>query len=141
MSEYISKVLRARIAIQARHRCGYCLTTESIVGMAMEIDHIAPKSLGGLTEEDNLWLACSQCNKRKTNRINAIDPKTKQLVPLFNPRLMGWFEHFAWTQNGKQIVGQTPIGRATIVALNLNRPRLVKARRLWSRVGLHPPKD
>jgi len=59
---YIPKALRAKVAAQARHRCGYCLTSEAIVGTPMEIDHIIPQSLGGLTEEDNLWLACSLCN-------------------------------------------------------------------------------
>lgn len=38
----------------ARYRCGYCQTAEAIVGTPMEIDHIIPESLGGLTEEDNL---------------------------------------------------------------------------------------
>ncbi len=35
----------------------------------------------------------------------------------------------------------TPVGRATIAALNLNRPSLVKARQAWVAVGWHPPKD
>jgi len=39
MNEYIPKPLRERIAVQARHRCGYCLTSEAIVGAPMEIDH------------------------------------------------------------------------------------------------------
>jgi 5-methylcytosine-specific restriction endonuclease McrA len=56
---YIPKVLRERVAEQARYRCGYCLTAEAIVGTPMEIDHIIPQSLGGQTEESNLWLACS----------------------------------------------------------------------------------
>ena len=56
---YVPKALRGKIAAQARYRCGYCLTAESIVGTPMELDHIIPESIGGLTEEDNLWLACS----------------------------------------------------------------------------------
>ena len=56
---YIPKVLRQRINIQARHRCGYCLIQEKIVGTPMEIEHIIPEALGGITEEDNLWAACS----------------------------------------------------------------------------------
>jgi 5-methylcytosine-specific restriction endonuclease McrA len=43
------------------HRCGYCLTTELLSGAPMEIEHILPDSLGGLTEHSNLWLACSLC--------------------------------------------------------------------------------
>lgn len=56
---YIPKALRQRINIQARHRCGYCLTQEKIVGTPMEIEHIIPEALGGITEEANLWAACS----------------------------------------------------------------------------------
>ena len=29
---YISKALREKVAAQAHHRCGYCLTSEAIVG-------------------------------------------------------------------------------------------------------------
>ena len=59
---HIPQQLRDRIALEARHRCGYCLTAEAIVGTPMELDHLIPESLGGLTEEENLWLACSLCN-------------------------------------------------------------------------------
>ena len=137
---YIPKALRAKVAAQARHRWGYCLTSEAIVGTPMEIDHIIPQSLGGLTEEDNLWLACSLCNDHKGDRIAALDPLTDEIVRLFDPRHQVWQEHFAWTAEGDRIVGLTPIGRASVVALNLNRPSLVKARQAWVAVGWHPPK-
>ena len=137
---YIPKALRAKVAAQARHRCGYCLTSEAIVGTPMEIDHIIPQSLGGLTEEDNLWLACSLCNDHKGDRIAALDPLTDEIVRLFDPRHQVWQEHFEWTAEGDRINGLTPIGRATIVALSLNRPSLVEARQAWVAVGWHPPK-
>ena len=137
---YIPKALREKVAAQAHHPCGYCLTSEAIVGTPMEIDHIIPQSLGGLTEEDNLWLACSLCNDHKSDRIAALDPLTDDIVRLFDPRHQAWQEHFAWTAAGDRIAGLTPIGRATIVALNLNRPSLVKARQAWVAAGWHPPK-
>jgi hypothetical protein len=43
----IPKALRAKVAAQARYRCGYCLTAESIVGTSMELDHLIPEALGG----------------------------------------------------------------------------------------------
>jgi hypothetical protein len=43
--------------------------------------------------------------------------------------------------DGSKIVGLTPVGRATAIALNLNHPLIVEARRLWSAVGWHPPKE
>jgi hypothetical protein len=138
---YVSKELRERVAIQARHRCGYCLTAELIVGAPMEIDHLIPQSLGGLTEETNLWLACSLCNDFKSNRIAFLDPISGEIVRLFDPRRQVWKEHFRWTDPGDEIVGITPIGRATVDALRLNRVSLVTARRLWVLAGWHPPKD
>jgi hypothetical protein len=107
----------------------------------MEVDHIFPEAEGGATVEANLWLACSPCNDHKNARVAAVDPDTQQLVRLFDPRKQVWTEHFAWTPEGDRIVGLTPTGRATVVALNLNRPTLVHARQQWVSVGWHPPKD
>ena len=140
MSEQrIPKALRKRVAEQAQFKCGYCLTSEYIVGAPMEIDHIIPVSLGGPTEEENLWLACSLCNDHKSGRIAALDPDTGSMVRLFNPRFENWIDHFTWNQMGDHIEGLTPTGRATVIALNLNRASLVKARQLWIKAGWHPP--
>lgn len=138
---YISKALRRRVAAQARHRCGYCLTPERIVGMEMDVDHIIPEAQGGRTEEANLWLACTRCNEHKSDRVEAPDPQTGEMAPLFHPRQQQWPEHFVWTPEGDRIFGLTPTGRATVAALQLNRDKLVEARREWVSVGWHPPKD
>lgn len=138
---YVAKELRRRVAVQAKHRCGYCLTAEAVVGTPMEIDHLIPESLGGQTEESNLWLACSLCNDRKSNRISAVDPETGDVVRLFNPRRQTWSEHFRWTATGEEIEGMTSTGRSTVAALQLNRASLVEARRLWVLVGWHPPRS
>lgn len=140
-SAYVSKELRERVARQARYRCGYCLTREAIVGTPMEVEHIFPVSLGGSTTEENLWLACSFCNLHKGNRTFAEDPESGRSVPLFNPRLQIWADHFAWDESGAQVVGRTPVGRATVEALKLNRPTLADARQLWVSVGWHPPRE
>ena len=138
---FVPKSLRARVTSLARHRCGYCLTTELLIGAPMEIEHIIPSALGGLTQESNLWLACSLCNEHKGIRVVAPDPLSDEFVPLFNPRQQAWREHFAWSEDGERIIGQTAIGRATVTALRLNRPLLVRSRRIWVAVGLHPPED
>src|SRR5579859_2336432 len=75
-----------------------------------------------------------KCNEYKGDTITALDPLTGEITPLFNPRRQQWDEHFAWTPEGNEVVGLTPIGRATVKALNLNRERLVRARRRWVRV-------
>ena len=140
-SDYIPVELRRRVAEQARHRCGYCLTQEVVIGRPMEIDHLVPRSLGGLTTEGNLWLACSLCNDHKSNRLLIVDPETGINVRIFNPRQQEWAEHFAWSEGATRIDGTTAIGRATVAALHLNRPSLVLARRLWVAAGWHPPQE
>lgn len=138
---YISKALRQRVAEQAKHRCGYCLTPEFITGAPLEVDHIIPEASDGPTVEDNLWLACTLCNQHKANREKARDPETSDEVPLFDPRHQVWREHFAWSDDGTLVVGLTAIGRATVEALDLNRLKLVQARNLWVSAGWHPPAD
>ena len=107
----------------------------------MELDHLIPAALGGVTAKDNLWLACSLCNDSKGCRIAAEDPTTGEAVRLFNPRQQDWHEHFRWSERASVITGLTPAGRATVVALRLNRPTLVLTRRAWVAVGWHPPED
>lgn len=140
-SAYVPAELRERVRREARYRCGYCLTQEAVVGTAMEVDHVFPYSLGGPTTEENLWLVCSCCNKSKGNRLFVRDAESGRTVPIFNPRSQGWEEHFQWTESGVQIAGTTDVGRATVEALSLNRPLLVRARGLWVAAGWHPPED
>lgn len=138
---YVPKALREQIAAEARHRCGYCLTSSNITGTPMEVDHIIPESLGGPTARENLWLACSMCNDHKGNRIAAPDPHTGEMLRIFDPRRQVWHDHFGWSTEGDLVVGKTPTGRATIAAVRLNRAELVEARRGWIIVGWHPPRD
>jgi hypothetical protein len=138
---HIPKALRDRVANDARHRCGYCLTVETVVGTPMDIDHILPQARGGTNDEANLWLACALCNSHKGDKLTAIDPLSGESVRLFDPRRQAWVDHFAWSSDAVRIVGLTPTGRATVSALNLNRPSLVIARELWVAAGWHPPRD
>lgn len=137
----ISPALRQRVAEAARYRCGYCLTAQRIIGPLLEVDHFIPESRGGSSEEENLWMACPMCNSHKSDRIEALDPESKSMVPLFNPRQQSWREHFAWTEGGTIVQGLTAFGRATVEALQMNHPEIVAARQLWASVGWHPPDD
>lgn len=142
MSEtFISKAMRQAVAKTAKHRCGYCQTQTSITGIAMQIDHIIPKSEGGSSDEDNLWLACAWCNLHKAAKIRALDAVTNHVVSLFNPREQGWQRHFEWSEDGVYILGKTAVGRATIDALQMNNHQIVKSRFLWVSAGWHPPQD
>ena len=111
------------------------------MGAPMEVEHIFPRSLGGLTVEDNLWLTCSLCNEHKGTRIAGEDPQTGLFVRLFNPRHQSWQEHFAWIDSATRILGKTAVGRATVRALHLNRLTLIESRRIWVDAGWHPPQD
>lgn len=136
---YISLEMRQRVADTAQHRCGYCQTQESVVGMALEIEHIIPEAAGGNSEETNLWLSCPSCNRHKGVQTRVFDAQTRQLVPLFNPRTQIWAEHFAWEQGGLYVVGLTPIGRVTVQALRMNNSFVVYSRQVWINWEWHPP--
>lgn len=128
----VPRALRDRVAQTAGHRCGYCRTPESITGVRLSIEHIIPETRGGLTVEENLWLACRECNEFKGNRTHGRDPATGRTVRLWNPRRRRWSDDFAWSEKGTVNRGMTPSGRATVIALRLNRPHLVAARSVWS---------
>lgn len=136
---YIPRALRRKVTAAARHRCGYCLTSQRISGAQMHVGHIVPLSQGGTSDEANLWLACAWRNSYKGTQTHAVDPQTGTEVPLFNPRTQIWSEHFCWSDNGIEIIGVTSIGRATVEALRLNNDFILPARRQWVLAGWHPP--
>lgn len=140
-SSYIPAELRQQIAAEARFRCGYCLSAQHIMGIRLHIEHIIPQALGGPTIASNLWLACPLCNAYKGTQTHAVDPATGEQAALFNPRLQNWPEHFSWSDDGTEIIGQTPTGRASVTALRLNNEYAVPARRIWVAAGWHPPLD
>lgn len=139
MSVYIPVALRRQARLDAKMRCGYCLSSEAVIGIALEIEHIHPTSLGGETVRQNLWLACHRCNQCKNNRIRAVDPVTQEEVTLFNPRIQSWHEHFGWDNSNTQIIGRSASGRATVTALQMNDEYVVQSRRFWVILGIHPP--
>lgn len=107
----------------------------------MEFEHLIPLAIGGENVEENIWLACRRCNEFKGIQTHALDSETNEKVPLFNPRTQNWNENFHWSSDGTKIIGKTPIGRATITALNLNEKIIVIARKLWVSVGWFPPEE
>jgi 5-methylcytosine-specific restriction endonuclease McrA len=138
---YIPPRLRSKVEETARYRCGYCLTSRDIIGQQMHIEHIIPKTAGGLSIEENLWLACPACNEFKGAQTHAIDPVTGRRVRLFNPRKQKWKRHFRWSADGTEIIGKTAVGRATVVALQMNHPVSIRTRQKWVLAGWWPPED
>jgi hypothetical protein len=136
---HIPTKLRKLIAARDHDRCAYCLTTEANCGLRMHIDHIIPEVAGGKTTVENLCSVCFSCNVYKAAKQTGLDPVTKQEVPLFHPLRQTWQEHFTWDESQARIIGLTPCGRATVIALNMNHPVIVQARRRWVSAGWHPP--
>ena len=136
---YLPTDLRDRLLEADNRHCAYCRTTEANTGQPMTVDHILPQAQGGGTTFENLCFACRRCNEFKGSAVSAHDPLTGETVPLFHPRQQTWAEHFLWDESGVLLLGLTAIGRATVVALNMNNPIVIDARRRWVSVGWHPP--
>lgn len=133
----ISPHLRRQVVQRARGRCEYCGLAQAGQEATFHIDHVIPVVTGGPTTLDNLALACVSCSLRKGARQSARDPDDGSEVKLFNPRRDTWSRHFAW--NGTEVVAQTPTGRGTIAALQLNRPAVRAIRFEELLRGRHPP--
>ncbi|MGI2907364.1 HNH endonuclease [Tolypothrix sp. VBCCA 56010] len=139
MSVYISVDLQRQIRNHFADCCAYCRTAESLTVTTFEFEHIIPLSAKGETIFENLCLACPSCNRYKASRQTALDPITQEEVKLFHPHQQLWTENFAWSEDATQIIGLTPVGRATIYALKMNRPQLTRVRKMWVKLGEHPP--
>lgn len=106
----------------------------------LQVDHIIPQARDGPDEDDNLCLACELCNQYKWKKTEGTDPQNGQRVALFNPRQQNWDEYFTWSEDGVEVLGLTPCGRATVDVLKLNNSLARTVRKNWVRAGWHPPK-
>ena len=68
---------RRNILERDRNTCQYCNAREQLT-----LDHIVPRSRGGVESWENLVAACVRCNVKKGNRT----PKEANLVLLKKPR-------------------------------------------------------
>jgi hypothetical protein len=135
----VTKRQREAVIRRANGCCEYCRSQVKYSSDPFVVDHIFPKSLGGQTTMDNLALSCNGCNGVKSTKTEAYDTVRQKFVPLFHPRKDKWAEHFTWDESWSHMIGLTPIGRATIKTLKLNRPHLVNFRLVLFEVGNHPP--
>ena len=88
-------------------------------------------------EDDKLY---ERIQKKRTQELKSTLSNFLFIrVPLFDPRRQRWDRHFAWSEDGVEIVGLTACGRATVAALRLNSDLAVTVRRNWLRAGWHPP--
>jgi hypothetical protein len=123
MDEPTRELVRQR----AGQRCEYCrIHQEDDPLFAFHIEHIIAQQHGGTDSPSNLALACHQDNLHKGPNLTGIDPVTKKLSRLFNPRRHKWRRHFRW--DGPILVGRTAIGRTTVAVLAMNLPHRITLR-------------
>ena len=98
-----SELVRER----ADSRCEYCrIPLEGFSAATwFVVEHIWPRVLfeeGDPARDDPLNLAwsCPLCNAHKANKTQATDPVDGTLIPLFNPRVLLWADHFLGLPSG-----------------------------------------
>ena len=133
---HIPAPLRRLVIERARGCCEYCLLHQDDTDFAHHVDHLIALKHGGRAGEENLALACMECNLRKGPDLAAIDPVEKVMVSLFNPRAQRWSEHF--TLVSASLVGETPTGRATVALLRMNEPARILERQRLITAGRYP---
>jgi hypothetical protein len=134
----IDSIIRQRVLRRAGHRCEYCRLHEDDDPLfTFHVEHIVAKQHGGTDAPNNLALACHQDNLRKGPNLSGIDPVSKGIVRLFNPRRHKWARHFRW--DGATLVGRTAIGRATVAVLGMNLSHRIVLRQELMAAGRLPP--
>lgn len=58
---------RKNILLRDRNACQYC--GEVLPSSELTLDHVVPRSRGGLSTWENLVACCHHCNRRKGNRL------------------------------------------------------------------------
>ena len=133
-----SDELRDRVEARAGYRCEYRRAPQPVCGYPFHLDHIRPTARGGSDSPSNRCLAYASCDLAKGDRTRATDPLTGREVDLFYPHRHAWNRHFRWSDGRRHVLGTTPIGRATIMALDLNGELRVQARLFWFETGWLP---
>ena len=133
---YVPSIVRQQVIQRADNRCEYCLTPHSASLFTFEMEHIRSEKHGGLSELDNLALACPFCNRAKGSDLGSFDSVTGTLVLFYNPRLQDWFDHFALS--GAEIVPLTAEGRVTVANLQFNQLERLTERRYLIAAGYYP---
>lgn len=135
----ISPKLRKEVSERAKHCCEYCRANARYSESPFDSDHTVAEVSGGATTAENLAWSCHGCNLHKNKFPDGKDPQTGKMERLYNPRKDVWAENFAWSEDCTEIIGATPIGRATIDRLKMNREGLKNQRAVLRREGVHPP--
>ncbi len=122
--------------LRARDACEYCLlptsgtfNVEHIIPPGKWPDYVAGRlpgvyprpGRGGPDHIENYAWSCPHCNNQKRDTV--IRGTGRHATRLFDPRHDHWPEHFVFLDSSHylHVVGASPEGRATEVALGFNR--------------------
>jgi hypothetical protein len=133
---YISADLRRLVIQRADNCCEYCLLNQADIGFTFHIDHAIAEKHGGETVADNLCLSCPHCNSFKGSDLASLDPVTRQVTALYNPRQQTWSAHFRL--DGARIEALTPEGRVTVALLRMNHAERITEREALIQLGHYP---
>ena len=112
-------------------------TPERIAEAALGlVDESGPEALTFRALAARLEISLASLQRRGTD-LAGLDPRTRKLTALFNPRRHKWSRHFRW--EGPVLRGLTPIGRVTTAVLHINDPFRVELRAGLIAESLFPP--
>ena len=72
------KITRRAVFARDRWTCQYCGSERS----SLTVDHVIPRSKGGVSEWENIVTCCAPCNRRKGDRL----PTQANMVPVRTPK-------------------------------------------------------
>ena len=130
--------IKREVIQRAEGVCEYCQSQAMFSPSPFPVEHIIPKVAQGETTSENLAWSCQGCNNHKHAKTSGLDPETGEESPLYHPRKQQWGDHFRWTTDHLRLLGVTPIGRATVETLHLNRTEVVNLRTILKKLGRHP---
>ena len=128
----LNEDVRQLVRDRAENRCEYCrLRQEHQSFKRFQIEHVIAKQHLHDDSLENLAFACDRCNLHKGTNLSSVDVETSEIVRLFHPRRDVWADHFALV--GFEMIGLTPIGRATVRLLQMNAERRLRLRSILHR--------
>jgi hypothetical protein len=133
----LSNAQRQRVRERADNCCEYCRISQAVRLTRFQIDHIIALKHGGLDTDDNLCLACYECNTYKGPNVAALDPVTGHPTKLYHPRQQTWADHFKINPDAT-ISGLSPEGRATVAVLRFNDHERIQQRLSELNAGDYP---
>ncbi len=123
----LSSKQKQAVRARAGDCCEYCRLAQSSSFARFHVDHIIALKHDGTDDDENLCLACSDCNAHKGENVAALDPLTRDATKLYDPRQQKWDDHFTINPDAT-LTGQTPEGRVTVRVLRMNDEERVKQR-------------